>query len=339
MSCVDAGTDGSSVKMSNIRMIKGNKMVRKMKKHIAYMSKDEKTIIHGVIYLPDQKPRGIVQIVHGMIEHIGRYDAFARYLTDQGFIVTGHDHLGHGRSVIHKDRWGYFAKKEPSKTLLKDIHQLRVNMQRRYPDLPYYIISHSMGSYLTRYYLTLYGRGLSGAVIMGTGFVNPAAAYFGIAITHIAALAKGWNDRSKLVKLLLYNNSYREFSITGKHPERHWLTKDVECVKRALSDPACRFDFTLNGYLGLFQTVAYTCQKKNIAKIPSDLPMLIISGKNDPVGDLGEGVIHFDNLCRKTGHTHVKMKLYEDDRHEILNETDKDVVYQDILEWLNENIV
>ena len=106
-------------------------------------------------------------------------------------------------------------------------------------------------------------------------------------------------------------------------------------MKKSLSDPACRFDFTLNGYLGLFQAVAYTCQKRNIAKIPSNLPLLIVSGKNDPVGDLGRGVIRFDSLCRITDHDNVEMKLYENDRHEILNETDRDVVYQDILNWIN----
>ena len=298
------------------------------------MSKDGKTIIRGALYLPDQEPKGIVQIVHGMNEHIGRYEEYAQYLASKGFIVAGHDHLGHGRSVITKDNWGYFAKKDPAKTLIRDIHQLRINVEKRYPNLPYFIIGHSMGSYLLRYYLTLYGKGLSGAVIMGTGFVQPAAANFGVALTHMVAPFRGWHDRSRLVKTLLYNSSYKEFDIGGKNPEKHWLTKDVELVKRALSDPACRFDFTLNGYLGLFQAVAYTCREKNIAKIPVDLPLLIVSGKNDPVGDLGSGVIRFENLCQKTDHTDVKMKLYENDRHEILNETDRDVVYQDILNWI-----
>ena len=122
----------------------------------------------------------------------------------------------------------------------------------------------------------------------------------------------------------------------GKNPDKHWLTKDAEYVKKAISDPACRFDFTLNGYLGLFQAVAYSCRKKNIARIPKEIPLLILSGDNDPVGDLGKGVIRFYNLCQKTGHRNVKMKLYENDRHEILNETDKEVVYQDIMNWIEE---
>ena len=299
------------------------------------MSKDKKTIIRGILYLPDQEPKGIVQIVHGMIEHIGRYEEYAEFLASQGFIVAGHDHLGHGRSVITKDRWGYFAKNDPAKTLIWDIHQLRINVEKRYPNLPYFMIGHSMGSYLLRYYLTMYGKGLSGAVIMGTGFVAPLAADFGVVLTHMIAPLRGWDDRSRVVKTLLYNSSYKEFDIGGKNPEKHWLTKDVEIVKRSLSDPACRFDFTLKGYLGLFQAVAYTCQKRNIAKIPSNLPLLIVSGKNDPVGDLGRGVIRFDSLCRITDHDNVEMKLYENDRHEILNETDRDVVYQDILNWIN----
>ena len=306
-----------------------------MKKQISYMSKDKKTIIRGILYLPDQEPKGIVQIVHGMIEHIGRYEEYAEFLASQGFIVAGHDHLGHGRSVITKERWGYFAKNDPAKTLIWDIHQLRINVEKRYPNLPYFMIGHSMGSYLLRYYLTMYGKGLSGAVIMGTGFVAPLAADFGVVLTHMIAPLRGWDDRSRVVKTLLYNSSYKEFDIGGKNPEKHWLTKDVEIVKRSLSDPACRFDFTLNGYLGLFQAVAYTCQKRNIAKIPSNLPLLIVSGKNDPVGDLGRGVIRFDSLCRITDHDNVEMKLYENDRHEILNETDRDVVYQDILNWIN----
>ena len=315
-------------------MEKNKEEKKKRKKDLHYRSKDGITDIYACMWLPEGEPTGIIQVVHGMIEHIGRYKYFAEILCSKGYIVVGHDQLGHGRSVLSRKEYGYFSGNNPSDTLIRDIHQLRVNIQKRYPNLPYIMLGHSMGSYLLRKYLVYYGKGLSGAIILGTGFVNSGLATFGTVITRVLAVFEGWKCRSNLVKMLMYNNSYKGYDLTATDPERSWLSRDLERVKWAYSDPACRFSFTLNGYLGLFQTVAFSCSEKNIRRIPKMLPLLILSGDKDPVGDLGEGVIRFSRLCDKAGIRNKTMKLYGGARHEILNETDRDVVYEDILNWL-----
>ena len=340
MSPLAAGADGLPVGgtvNTEKRCIIMEKSMEKKKEQMIdlhYRSKDGITDIYTCMWLPEGKPRGIIQVIHGMIEHIGRYQYFAEALCDQGYIVVGHDQLGHGRSVLSRNDYGFFSKNDPSDTLIRDIHQLRVNMQKRYPDLPYIMVGHSMGSYLLRKYLVFYGKGLSGAVLLGTGFVDPNLTTVGIGITRVLASFKGWKQRSNLIKMLMYNNSYKGYDMTATDLEKSWLSRDIERVKWAYSDPFCRFSFTLNGYLGLFQTVAFSCREKNIRRIPKMLPLLILSGDKDPVGDLGKGVIRFSRLCDKAGIRNKTMKLYGGARHEILNEIDRDVVYEDLLTWL-----
>ena len=308
-----------------------------MTKNVWYKSKNKKTEIYVKMWIPDGEPRAVVQIVHGMIEHIRRYDEFAEFLVSKGFLVVGHDHLGHGWSVNSTEEWGYFSD-DPSRTLVRDIHQLRVNMKKRYPDLPYFILGFSMGSYLIRRYLADYGSGISGVIIMGTGHVSPALARFGVDFTKLYALFKGWNHRSLLVKAMMYNRSYSQYDMTNRNPEKSWLSTDPQVLINALEDPACRFNFTLNGYLGLFETVAFACSMKNVERIPKNLPVLIVSGEKDPVGGLGKGVIRFSRMCNKAGLTDKKLKLYGGDRHEILHERDKEVVFEDILNWMEAHL-
>ncbi len=304
-----------------------------MTKDLWYRSKNKRTDIHVKMWIPDTEPRAIVQIVHGMIEHIQRYDEFAKYLISKGYLVVGHDHLGHGWSVNSTEEWGYFSD-DPSRTLVQDIHQLRVNMKKRYPNLPYFILGFSMGSYLMRRYLADHGSGLSGVILMGTGHVSPALARFGIEFTKLYALIRGWKHRSLLVRGMMYNKSYSQYDMTNRNPERSWLSTDPQVLINALEDPACRFNFTLNGYLGLFETVAFACSMKNVRQIPRNLPVLIVSGEKDPVGGLGKGVIRFSRMCNKAGLKDKTLKLYGGDRHEILHERDKDVVFEDILNWM-----
>jgi len=314
-----------------------------MKKKTWFLSKDGKTRIHTLYYIPAGEtkgqvpvpvdPKGIVQICHGMIEHMGRYDEFARFLVSQGYIVAGHDHLGHGDSVRSEEERGYFCK-NPSQTLVKDMHQLRRIMQKKYPGLPYFILGHSMGSFLLRQYLTVYGEGLSGAIMMGTGYVMPLKTEMGLQLIKFLALFKGWHHRSTLVRNMTYGKSYNGFDIDGSNPEMSWVTQNTEYFVAASADPKCNFYFTLNGYLGLLEAVSYSCRKSNIQMIPKDVPLLIISGDQDPVGDLGRAVVRFKRLCREADISDLTMKLYRGDRHDILHEPDREQVYQDILEWI-----
>lgn len=309
------------------------------KENIAFISCDGKTKVHVVRWLPeDREPCAVLQITHGMREFIERYEPFAEYLCGKGFLVTGHDHLGHGRSVVSQEEWGFFYEKHPSDALVADMHHLRVGTQKEYPRLPYFMLGHSMGSYMLRKYLSRYHKNLSGAIIMGTGYVPVAATAVAKLVTRTLALFKGWHHRSKLISGMTFGRAYRKFDNAGSNPANSWLTKDEEIVKRYYALPECSFLFTLNGFLGLFEAVSNSCNPRNAARFPKDLPLYLISGADDPVGDAGKGVRKVYRMYKKAGIEDVTLKLYENDRHEILNELDREMVYEDIFEWLRSHI-
>lgn len=305
-----------------------------------FLSKDGKTKVHGVKWMPESgEYRAILQITHGMIEFIERYREFAGFLTEHGYLVAGHDHIGHGESVADRADWGYFAAENPSDVLVADMHRLRTIISQENPGVPYFMLGHSMGSYMLRKYLSLHGEGLAGAVIMGTGSVPDRTTKLGIGVVKLLAKFFGWHHRSSLVKNLSFGGPYKKFDMAGADTGNSWLTKDTEIVDFYYHEPKCSFTFTLNGYLGLFEAVLFDNQPENIARIPKHLPILMVSGKDDPVGDLGEGVKRVYRQYQKAGILDVTCKLYEDDRHEILNETDRETIYQDILSWMDAHLL
>ena len=311
-------------------------VINMIKKEIfKFLSNNNQTMINACKWIPQNSEYiGIIQIIHGMAEHIDRYDEFATFLANQGFLVVGHDHLGHGYSINSKDDYGYFGK-NPSDLLIKDIHKLRMIFQ---DNKPYFMIGHSMGSFLLRKYLCFYGKDLSGAIIVGTGYVPSIASMFGIFIANVERILMGERHKSKLLVKLSSNRNYKKFVSDGSDLKRNWLTKDIHIAEKFFNDPKCNFIFTDNGYLGLLTTINYCSKAKNINKIPKNMPILISSGMIDPVGNMGKGVKTVYNLFKKANICDVKLKLYPNDRHEILNEIDRNKVYNDILIWLKKYI-
>ncbi len=301
-----------------------------------YPSADGRTQIHAIAWKPDQgEIAGILQISHGMIEYVERYEPFAEYLTEKGFVVAGNDHLGHGLSVVSQDDWGFFAPEKGSDLVVEDLNFLRMQMQKEYQDIPYFMLGHSMGSFLLRKYLSKYGRGLAGAVIMGTGTQKTVTVAAGKALCRFLALFKGWHYRSPLVDQQVFSGNNKRFQAGSTDS---WLTKDAEIVKAYNSNPCCTFKFTLNGFYNLFDTIHFINRKGNIQSIPRDLPMFFVSGEDDPVGNYGTGVKTAFDTYRKAGIKDITWKLYSGDRHEILNETDKEIVYEDIYKWLRKHL-
>lgn len=304
-----------------------------------YKSADKKTDIDAVKWMPeDGEYRAILQITHGMVEYKERYEGFAKFLTENGFMVVAHDHLGHGESVAKKEDWGYMADGDASDTLVEDMDTLRKLIQGENTEKPYFMLGHSMGSYMLRKYLSKYGTGINGAIIMGTGCVEDGTTKLAITVTKILAKFRGWKHRSAFVEGLTFGKPYKKYDITGKDTKNSWLTKDEKIVKEYYSNPKCTFKFTLNAYRALFEAVYYDNQKENIDKIPKNLPICMVSGADDPVGDLGVGVEKVYKKFRQAGIKDITYKLYENDRHEILNETDKEQVYEDLLQWLQSKI-
>lgn len=304
-----------------------------------FLSADGMTQIHAVRWLPDDgKYEAVLQITHGMIEYIERYRGFAEYLTERGFLVVGHDHLGHGVSVRSEDDWGYFAKDHPSDTLVEDMHRLRQTVQSENPGMPYFMLGHSMGSYMLRKYLCIHPQGISGAILMGTGCVPDSTTKFGMFLCKLFAAFRGWHYRSRFMQRLSYSKPYRKFDLYGKDETNSWLTKEVSFVKQYYAEPRCTFVFTLNGYMGLMEAVYFDNQMENIKKVPKDLPIFLVSGQDDPVGDLGEGVKKVYHMYEEAGIEDLTYRLYENDRHEIINETDREQVFSDICSWMKVRI-
>ncbi len=308
------------------------------KREFTYLSADGKTKIHAVEWKPDQgEPTAVLQIVHGMVEFIGRYEEFAEYLTERGFAVVGHDHLGHGASVASKEDYGFFSEKNGNAAVLRDIHHLKKLTEKTCGDLPYYMLGHSMGSFLLRQYLCLRGGEIDGAVIMGTGTKPVPLLKLGRVLCRALKEAIfGWHHRSLLIDRMAFGGYNKHFKPARTTAD--WLTKDEAIVDRYLADERCTFRFTLNGYYNLFYSMETASRKSSLRRMPRDLPVLFVAGSEDPVGDFGIGVKLVENRFRKAGMERVTRKLYDTDRHEILNETDRGAVYEDLYNWLSEEI-
>ena len=304
-----------------------------------FLSKDGKTSIHAVKWIPDSgKYKAILLIAHGMVEYIGRYEDFAKFMTDNEYMVVGNDHLGHGESVISQNDWGYFMEKNPADALIEDMHTLRKMVQQENPGVPYFMMGHSMGSYMLRKYLTIYNKDLRGAVFSGTGYIPKIKTSLGLFVTKFFKVFRGSRYRSKFIRNLTYDKPYRKYDLKCKDLTNCWLTRDVEIVKSYFSNPKCSFVFTLNGYQALFETVQYDCIQENVDKVPNKLPIFLFSGDQDPVGNLGVGVKRVYDMFERSGKTDLTYKLYEGMRHEPLQEIGKQQVYADLLAWLNVRI-
>lgn len=307
--------------------------------NFTFLSNDGKTAVHAVKWTPDSgEYRAILQISHGMVEFIERYIPFAEFLTEKGYMVVGHDHIGHGASVSTQEDWGYFYEENPSDIVVEDMHKLRSLIQEENADMPYFMLGHSMGSFMLRKYLAIHNDNLRGAIIMGTGFIPESMTNLALKLTAVVAKLRGSKHRSKLIQSLAFGADYKGFDMTGEKPEDSWLTKDVEIVKAYYNEPRCTYMFTVNGYKGLFEAVNFSCNPENAAKLPKKLPLFIVSGAQDPVGGLGKGVKDVYDMYKDTGMYDLTYKLYENDRHEILNETDKQMVFEDLLAWMNVRI-
>lgn len=307
--------------------------------NFTFLSNDGKTAVHAVKWSPDSgEYKAILQITHGMVEFIERYAPFAEFLTKNGYMVVGHDHIGHGQSVASQEDWGYFCEGNPSDVLVADMHKLRTLTQEENPDVPYFMLAHSMGSFMLRKYLAFHNENLRGAIIMGTGFIPGNMTNLAMKLTAIVTKLRGARHRSKLIQSLAFGADYKGFDMTGEKPEDSWLTKDVDIVNQYYNEPRCSFMFTVNGYKGLFEAVNFSCNPENAALIPKKLPLFIVSGDKDPVGGLGKGVMVVYEMYKDMGILDLTYKLYENDRHEILNELDKQVVFEDLLAWMNVRI-
>ena len=313
---------------------------------LSYPSKDGSTTIRARLWEPPAaalpssgSPRAIVQIVHGMCEHVGRYDAFARFLAEHGILACGEDHIGHGVSAQDAADLGHLPPREGKDVLVADVCALRRIMQRRCgEEVPYFLFGHSMGSFIVRAYLTRpCVRGLSGAILCGTAQQPRIASAAGNLLARAIGRLRGARYRSALIDGM-GAGAYGKRIADARTPF-DWLSTDPAVVDAYRADERCGFMFTVGGYAALTDLTGEIADPVRVARVPHDLPLLFVSGAQDPVGDNGKGAHAAAEALRRAGVDRVDEILYPGMRHEILNEPDGSQVRADILAWLDRVLV
>lgn len=308
-----------------------------VRNEFTFPSADGKTAIHAVEWLPEgTAPRAVLQIAHGVSEYILRYEPFAAFLTEQGFAVVGHDHLGHGGSVAPGAAPLYFGPKGSWDWVVADIYALRELAGKHFPGLPYFLLGHSMGSFLARSYLIRYPGTVDAAVLMGTGQMAPALVTGGLAVAAAESRRIGEDQISPLVQKLAFGTYNKVFA-----PNRtafDWLSVNEENVDAYITDPLCGGAATIGLFREMLGGIRFICRAENVKRMNLNTPILFISGEMDPVGDLGKGVRAAYESFRKAGVRDVSLKLYPELRHEILCETERASIYQDVYQWLAEKM-
>ena len=307
-----------------------------MKEEFYFKSSDKKTKIHAVMWKPEGEPRAVLQISHGMIEYIERYEDFAEFLNKAGFLVVGNDHLGHGKSVASHNEWGYFAEKKGGQLVCRDLLKLTKIVKEKYPQIPYFLLGHSMGSFMARRYIINFGEELDGVIIMGTGNQPMPTLLAGRTLTGVLGKIHGDHYRSRFIAKMSFA-SYNK-KIENPSSPNAWLSRDEEQVNKYDNTPECTYLFTVKGFNQMFETIKYVENSKHIAHVPGNLPILIISGTDDPVGNYGKDVQKVYKAYEKAGIKDLSICMIEGARHEVLNETDRQETYEKILNWLNERI-
>lgn len=295
------------------------------------LSTDKIHYLKGKVYLPQGDIKGYFQVVHGMTEHIGRYHEFLLEIAKNGYIAFAFDNLGHGYTAKDKTELGYIAKKNGYKLLCSDVFEFYNAVRSEYGEHPHYLMGHSMGSFIVRY-ASVFVKQPTKLIVMGTGGKNPLASA-GILIIKILKLFKGDRHVSKFIDDMAFGSYNKKFEKEGSN--RSWLTTDETVRQKYDKDEFCNYRFTLSAMQDLITLNKQVNLSKWYKNFPKKLPVLLVSGGDDPVGDYGKGVLEvYKNL--KENDCTVKVKIYENARHEILNEPlFKSAVTSDILEFIS----
>lgn len=296
-----------------------------------YFESCGKGSIHACRWTPEGEPKAILQIVHGIAEYVERYDAFAQYLNSLGYLVVAEDHMGHGKSIGEEGTIGYFDGGWFA--AVGDTYRLLSDTRAEFPDVPYVLFGHSMGSFMARTLIEQYpDSGISACIICGTGWQPQALLSFAIPVCKLVCKLDG--ERKPNAKL--ENIVFGGYNKKVEHPRTafDWLSRDERNVDAYIADPLCGFTASAGLLRDMLTGIAFIEKKVNLARMRKDLPVLFIAGEDDPVGSYGEGVKTAAEAFRKTGMTDVSVKLYPLCRHEILNEINREEVYADVSAWI-----
>lgn len=291
--------------------------------------------LFGKIYIPIGMPRATVQILHGMSENIERYDEFMSFLASNGFVVFGHDQLGHGKTAGSSESYGFFAEKNGDKLMVSDAYAYASELLESYKGLKHILIGHSMGSFVARICSEKYPKMADMIINLGTGGHQPLTP-LGLAITDIGGRIKGADYRSEASQRFFYDICNAKFK--DEDCNYSWVTRDKEVVEQYVDDEQLNCGLSIKAMNDLVMLSKECNSDEWFNNYRKDLPTLIMSGEMDPVGNNGKGVLEVFKRLEEEGVTDLSFKLYSECRHELLSELNKYDVMDDILRWINNRV-
>lgn len=306
-----------------------------MKTEGTFPSTNGTSTVHYTVWTPDCTPSAMIQLAHGMCEHMERYDAIARYFCRQGIVVFGNDHIGHGRSVASAEEFGYFAPEDGDLYLVRDLDVMQQQMKAKYPALPTILLGHSMGSFIARAYLMGHADSIDGLILSGTSAGNQPLK-LGMKLCKYLAKRKGDHYRSPFLYKQSFGSYNKRFKPKkGKATGVEWVNSDPDVLQSYLTDPQCRFIFTVQGYYDLFTLLEFVNSEEWYEKAPKGLPIFLLSGEEDPVGNYGKDIPYIAETLLEMDASDVTYKLYPGERHEPLTGICRDEARADAVAFVN----
>lgn len=305
-----------------------------IRKEAFYSSCNGINDIRALIWTDDEiQPKAVIQIAHGVCEHIGRYDEFARFLVSKGYVVCGNDHLGHGKSVLCEELLG-ICDDGDNVNMVRDMNTLHNIMAKRYSGLPYVIMGHSMGSFLARIYAAAFGDSLSAAIFCGTGQLPSAVYLLKDPVDYLLGQLP-----PESTNINIFNDIFCKFTkhVLSDDDDFAWISKNKENLEKYRADELVGFKLSTSLSKELITLAVKASAPDWASKLPKDLPVMLISGAKDPIGFFGTGVLKVSDNLMKEGIV-PEVILYPGDRHEILNEEDREKVYADVAKFLASSV-
>ena len=297
-----------------------------------YLSSNKINHIHAKVWASNETPKGVIHILHGVAEHIERYDAFAKYMAGLNYVVVGNDHLGHGKSVRDESELGWFGESDGWDTIIRDEHILHETIIRKHPNTPLIMLGHSMGSFMARTYIAEYPDDYDLCILSGTGYQPKFTTSLGKTLANFEIHRHSSKHRSKLLQKIAFGNYLRD--IEDPIGQNDWICRDKSVILAYDADPLCGYTATAGLMRDMMDGLGRICSKKYISRMNKDLPVLFIAGEADPVGSWGSGIKKCEQLFHAVGMKDISVILYPGARHEVLNETNRQQVWQDITDWI-----
>ncbi len=279
-----------------------------------------------------KNPRAVIQIFHGMAEHGGRYKQFAEYLNKKGYAVYADDHRGHGKTAGSKEEYGYIGEDGFNK-IVEDEYIIKDYIQKKHKGLPIIIFGHSFGSFIAQEFILRYGSELAGVILCGSAARSGPEIVAGRLVSYIEKSLFGEKKKSKLLDFLTFRSYNKHFK---NSQSKSWLCSNEEAVIKYAEDPFCGGLVTASFYHELFKGISKLYKNERLSNIPKHLPIYIIAGEDDPVGNFGVLVKKLYNKYLNIGMSNIELKLYKKCRHELLNEVNKDEIYSEIIKWISD---